>query len=307
MNLKESIDIKIIYWDDEPTEYLDDVTHNDIVDIQNDPNVYKIVDVTNGKKKTIYLAESKKSTRKSIKESKSLTDLCNSWVIGDVIGKFKNRDYCHKGNDYSVFNIGNIIEDALRDNYILEFDGDNKAKSVIFYMIDKDGKNVGSLEIYPDERYEISNYEDGYDLNELNMDEIADLFYEFQKNKIEYLLSDKRFDFTDKFWYNESKKSTRKSMKESKVDFQSVIDKVIPKEYAHNKNAYKYALHCVESLYNEDEYDSDNAKVYFLNCYISDLFPSWVDDLGEEEMDALANSLYDGLFKWSDIDSSWLK
>ena len=105
---------------------------------------------------------------------------------------------------------------------------------------------------------------------------------------------------------HESKKSTRKSIKESKVDFQSVIDKVLPKEYAKNKNAYRYALSCVTSLYNEDEYDSDSAKVYFLNCYISDLFPSWVDELGEEEIDAFANALYDGTMKWSDIDSSWL-
>jgi hypothetical protein len=66
-------------------------------------------------------------------------------------------------------------------------------------------------------------------------------------------------------------------------------------------------LSCVESLYNEDEYDSDSAKVYFLNCYISDSFPSWVDELGEEEMDAFANALYDGTMKWSDIDSSWLE
>ena len=105
---------------------------------------------------------------------------------------------------------------------------------------------------------------------------------------------------------HESKKSARKSIKESKVDFQSVIDKVLPKEYAKNKNAYRYALSCVTSLYNEDEYDSDSAKVYFLNCYISDLFPSWVDELGEEEIDAFANALYDGTMKWSDIDSSWL-
>ena len=106
---------------------------------------------------------------------------------------------------------------------------------------------------------------------------------------------------------NESKKSVRKSMKESKVDFQSVIDRVLPKEYAKNKNAYRYALSCVTSLYNEDEYDSDSAKVYFLNCYISDLFPSWVDELGEEEIDAFANALYDGTMKWSDIDSSWFE
>ena len=107
--------------------------------------------------------------------------------------------------------------------------------------------------------------------------------------------------------FEESKKSARKSIKESKVDFQSVIDRVLPKEYAKNKNAYRYALSCVTSLYNEDEYDSDSAKVYFLNCYISDLFPSWVDELGEEEIDAFANALYDGTMKWSDIDSSWFE
>ena len=50
--------VKIVYWDDTPTDYLDDVTRNDIVDLENDANVYKIIDVTNGKKKTIYLAES---------------------------------------------------------------------------------------------------------------------------------------------------------------------------------------------------------------------------------------------------------
>ena len=115
------------------------------------------------------------------------------------------------------------------------------------------------------------------------------------------------FNFFKKFDWIESNKSTRKSIKESKVDFQSVINRVLPKEYAKNKNAYRYALSCVTSLYNEDEYDSDSAKVYFLNCYISDSFPSWVDELGEEEMDALANALYDGTMKWSDIDSSWLE
>lgn len=129
----------------------------------------------------------------------------------------------------------------------------------------------------------------------------------YNGKKKDELINDLTKFFDKVISLTESKKSTRKSMKESKIDFQSVIDKVIPKEYAKNKNAYKYALSCVESLYNEDEYDSDSAKVYFLNCYISDSFPSWVDELGEEEMDALANALYDGTMKWSDIDSSWLE
>ena len=130
---------------------------------------------------------------------------------------------------------------------------------------------------------------------------------EYNGKKKDELIDDLTKFFDKVISLTESKESARKSMKESKVDFQTVIDKVIPKEYAKNKNAYKYALSCVESLYNEDEYDSDGAKVYFLNCYISDSFPSWVDELGEEEMDALANALYDGTMKWSDIDSSWLE
>ena len=69
-SLKEGIDVKIVYWDDTPTDYLDDVTRNDIVDLENDANVYKIIDITNGKKKTIYLAESKKFVKKLLKESK---------------------------------------------------------------------------------------------------------------------------------------------------------------------------------------------------------------------------------------------
>lgn len=69
-SLKEGIDVKIVYWDDTPTDYLDDVTRNDIVDLENDANVYKIIDVTNGKKKTIYLAESKKGKKNSLKEKK---------------------------------------------------------------------------------------------------------------------------------------------------------------------------------------------------------------------------------------------
>ena len=86
-SLKEGIDVKIVYWDDTPTDYLDDVTRNDIVDLENDANVYKIIDVTNGKKKTIYLAESKKFTRKSLREFKG---------IETIDGKNKESD----GNDY---------------------------------------------------------------------------------------------------------------------------------------------------------------------------------------------------------------
>ena len=286
MNLKESIDIKIIYWDDEPTEYLDDVTHNDIVDIQNDPNVYKIVDVTNGKKKTIYLAESKKSVRKSLNEK--------------VDSKFKYT-FNHSKDGYEImqFDDYNFAILAVPNGKSLFSDNLPKFKIEKTYIYDTCVNNrditlfVGIVE------------------------ELGWCFIAFDKlannnNIFAYFISGKTKEGAYHAFHEYKQEfdlriEEKKSIKESKVDFQSVIDKVIPKEYAHNKNAYKYALHCVESLYNEDEYDSDNAKVYFLNCYISDLFPSWVDDLGEEEMDALANSLYDGLFKWSDIDSSWLK
>ena len=76
-SMKESIDIKVIYSDDSPADYIDDVTKNDIQDIiDTTPNVYKIVDVTGSKKKTIWTDEygferayeSKKSSRKSLKE-----------------------------------------------------------------------------------------------------------------------------------------------------------------------------------------------------------------------------------------------
>lgn len=76
-SLKEGIDVKIVYADDTPSEYIDDVTHNDILDIiEESPEVYKIFDVSGSKKKLVWsdeygferAYESKKSVRKSIKE-----------------------------------------------------------------------------------------------------------------------------------------------------------------------------------------------------------------------------------------------
>ena len=324
MRLKEEIDIKVIYCDDTPSEYIDDVTMNDIYDIiDSSPEICKILDVSGSKKKVVWTDEygferayeSKKSTCKSMKESKDtdffnamakkfnftkdeikkykdktyisvigilfdrirstpthsdewynamndcwegiqvaedngfnvdyekktydkimmtpnynreskksdkksftekmLQDICNAWVIGKVKGEFKGRNYCYEGNDYSLYNIGNIIEDALRDNYIVEFNGDDKTKTVIFNLINEDGKNVGTLEIFPDERYSAENYEDGFDWEDLNMKEIIKHFEDVLGYKIEYLKNDKRFDYSDRFWYKESKKSDKKSMKET--------------------------------------------------------------------------------------------
>ena len=76
-SMKEGIDVKIVYSDDTPSEYIDDVTHNDILDIiEESPEVYKIFDVSGSKKKLVWsdeygferAYESKKSVRKSIKE-----------------------------------------------------------------------------------------------------------------------------------------------------------------------------------------------------------------------------------------------
>ena len=160
-------------------------------------------------KDNVVLVADEKSTEKM------LQDICNAWVIGKVKGEFKGRNYCYEGNDYSLYNIGNIIEDALRDNYIVEFDGDDKTKTVIFNLINEDGKNVGTLEIFPDERYSAENYEDGFNWEDLNMKEIIKHFEDVLDYKIEYLKNDKRFDYSDRFWYKESKKSDKKSMKET--------------------------------------------------------------------------------------------
>ena len=51
MRLIEGIDVKIVYADDTPSEYIDDVTHNDILDIiEESLEVYKIFDVIGSKK-----------------------------------------------------------------------------------------------------------------------------------------------------------------------------------------------------------------------------------------------------------------
>ena len=77
-SLKEGINVKIVYSDDTPSEYIDDVTHNDILEIiEESPEVYKIFDISGSKKKLVWsdeygferAYESKKSVKKSLKES----------------------------------------------------------------------------------------------------------------------------------------------------------------------------------------------------------------------------------------------
>ena len=247
--------------------------------------------------------------------------------LGDLVERIINGEFRQTNgkaiNDWSKRFIGDGEEQ-------IEFNGKNYADGSLFW-------NDFFKEMPKDEIKDFMTFcEDYLDLPNIEVDTVSDK-YDFENGKVELKSNGKwgitvNDDYTiisvDKFTcnstdacnaydvassesdeddYYESKKSIRKSIKESKVDFQSVIDRVLPKEYAKNKNAYRYALSCVTSLYNEDEYDSDSAKVYFLNCYISDLFPSWVDELGEEEIDAFANALYDGTMKWSDIDSSWFE
>lgn len=75
-SIKEGIDIKVIYCDDTPSEYIDDVTMNDIYDIlDSSSDICKIVDVSGSKKKVVWTDEygferayeSKKSAKKSDK------------------------------------------------------------------------------------------------------------------------------------------------------------------------------------------------------------------------------------------------
>lgn len=105
-SLQEGIDIKIVYCDDTPSEYIDDVTMNDIYDIlDSSSDICKIVDVSGSKKKVVWTDEygferayeSKKSARKSMKESKD-TDFFNAMAkkfnfTKDEIKRYKDKTY----------------------------------------------------------------------------------------------------------------------------------------------------------------------------------------------------------------------
>lgn len=74
-SLQEGIDIKIVYCDDTPSEYIDDVTMNDIYDIlDSSSDICKIVDVSGSKKKVVwtdeYGFERAYESKKSLKEMK---------------------------------------------------------------------------------------------------------------------------------------------------------------------------------------------------------------------------------------------
>jgi len=113
-SLKEGIDIKIVYADDTPSEYIDDVTHNDILDIiEESPEVYKIFDVSGSKKKLVWsdeygferAYESKKSTRKGLKESlNSDIKLMVNRIVDDLIAEYTPREW-DSLSDNEKFNI----------------------------------------------------------------------------------------------------------------------------------------------------------------------------------------------------------
>ena len=113
-SLKEEIDIKIVYIDDTPSEYIDDVTHNDILDIiEESPEVYKIFDVSGSKKKLVWsdeygferAYESKKSTRKGLKESlNSDIKLMVNRIVDDLIGEYTPREW-DSLSDNEKFNV----------------------------------------------------------------------------------------------------------------------------------------------------------------------------------------------------------
>lgn len=108
-SLKEGIDVKIVYADDTPSEYIDDVTHNDILDIiEESPEVYKIFDVSGSKKKLVWsdeygferAYESKKSARKSLKESVKPEIQCMvNRIIDDLIGEYSSKEWDRLSDD----------------------------------------------------------------------------------------------------------------------------------------------------------------------------------------------------------------
>ena len=158
-SLKEGIDVKIVYWDDTPTDYLDDVTRNDIVDLENDANVYKIIDVTNGKKKTIYLAESKKGKKNSLKEKK-FNPNDYFYELWELNGK--------KYKDWTVFEWKDIEDDFFKayatwgKTFFSMFSGNSDSNSLVnngklMSVLDKNGVQLTGKELN----------EIAYELNEL--------------------------------------------------------------------------------------------------------------------------------------------
>ena len=176
-SLKEGIDVKIVYADDTPSEYIDDVTHNDILDIiEESPEVYKIFDVSGSKKKLVWsdeygferAYESKESAKKSLKER------------DDTIFSKDVKRWMLSGNDINI---------TFKDGNEHRKDSEDK-KAECFLCEDLTADYTGDyfiVEVYNGKIYEIKFQ--SYDWLEHYMDDSYDLM--------------------------ESKKSARKSIKES--------------------------------------------------------------------------------------------
>ena len=131
MRFNEGIDIKIVYCDDTPSEYIDDVTMNDIYDIlDSSSDICKIVDVSGSKKKVVWTDEygferayeSKKSARKSIKESvrPEIQRMVNR-IIDDLIGEYSSKEWDRLSDDEKF----DIIENKYDFYYEFYFNKKN--------------------------------------------------------------------------------------------------------------------------------------------------------------------------------------
>lgn len=186
------MDIKLVYCDDEPSEYIDDVTMNDIYDIiESTPNICKIVDVSGSKKKVVWTDEygferayeSKKSVRKSMKESKD-TDFFNA-----MAKKFNfTKDELKKYKDKTYISVIGILFDRIR-----------------------------SVPTYSDEWYNAMN--DCWEGIQTAEDNGFNVDYE--KKVYDKIMMTPNYN-------RESKKSVRKSIKESvKLEIQLMVNNII--------------------------------------------------------------------------------
>ena len=146
-SMKEGIDVKIVYADDTPSEYIDDVTRSDILDIiEESPEVYKIFDVSGSKKKLVWsdeygferAYESKKSVKKSLKES--------------VDGHIATDEDCNmSGKGWVLDGSYNFIMEFLQEWGIAP--KDVKVKNGMTTLFNADGNPFGY--VYQDEEVDI--------------------------------------------------------------------------------------------------------------------------------------------------------
>ena len=150
-SLKEGIDVKIVYADDTPSEYIDDVTHNDILDIiEESPEVYKIFDISGSKKKLVWsneygferAYESKKSARKSMKEGIN-DELIATSSDGETTLYLSDERQANHGKDpHYEFKLG---ENGYFTRYIRC--DDERCENVVLDWIKEFGLDISKSEI----------------------------------------------------------------------------------------------------------------------------------------------------------------